>query len=275
MTNLKETRLKEILKRLSSAAVAFSGGVDSSFLLQAAHNVLGNRAVAVTGRSPSFPERELLAARQFTSRRGITHLEVDSEELSRPDFTANPPNRCYLCKKELFTKILAAARAHGLDSVLEASNMDDEDDYRPGLRAIREMGVISPLREAGLTKGEIRALARDQGLSNWDKPSLACLASRFPYGEPITPENLRKVDEAENFLLALGCRQIRVRCHDRGRLARLEADELGLEILAAPENRRLVVEKLAALGFAYIALDLQGYRTGSLNETLDRQSLEA
>jgi uncharacterized protein len=269
---VKLARLQEYLRSLANAAVAFSGGVDSTFLLQAAHNVLGHGAVAVTGRSPSFPERELQAARQFTREQGITHLEVDSEELARPDFLANPVNRCYLCKKELFAKILAVAREHGLTSVLEASNVDDEADFRPGMKAIEELGVSSPLRRAGLTKVDIRALSRNWGLSTWDKPSFACLVSRFPYGEPISLDNLRKVDEAEGFFLELGCRQVRVRCHDQGRLARIEADEAGLDLLAAPSRRRLVVEKLAGLGFTYISLDLQGYRTGSLNETL--QSLE-
>jgi uncharacterized protein len=270
MTDLaeKETRLKEILLRLKSAAVAFSGGVDSTFLLQAAHNALGAKVAAVTGLSPSFPERELAAARQFTSRHGLTHLEVDSEELEIAGFAANPVNRCYLCKKELFAKILKAAEDQGLETVLEASNLDDEGDYRPGLTAIRELGVLSPLREAGLTKSDIRALSRAWGLPTWDKPSFACLASRFPYGEAITREGLKKVDEAEIFLLSLGCRQVRVRCHDQGRLARIEVDGESLDLLAAPGNRRLVADKLSSLGFTYTALDLNGYRTGSLNETL-------
>ena len=270
MTSLaeKETRLKEILRNLKSAAVAFSGGVDSTFLLKAAAEALGGKVAAVTGRSLSFPERELEAARRFTREHGLVHLEIDSEELETAGFAANPVNRCYLCKKELFAKILNLAAAQGLETVLEASNLDDEGDYRPGLTAIRELGVLSPLREAGLTKSDIRALSRDWGLSTWDKPSFACLASRFPYGEPITPEGLKKVDAAETFLLSLGCRQVRVRCHDRGRLARIEVDEEGLDLLAAPANRRLVADKFSSLGFTYTALDLQGYRSGSLNETL-------
>jgi uncharacterized protein len=275
MTHLaeKETRLEEILLSLKSAAVAFSGGVDSTFLLQAAYDALGGRVAAVTGRSPSFPERELEAARRFTSERGITHLEVDSEELEIAGFAANPVNRCYLCKKELFAKILKVAEENGLKAVLEASNLDDEGDYRPGLRAIRELGVHSPLREAGFTKSDIRALSRDWGLPTWDKPSFACLASRFPYGEAITREGLQKVDSAEMFLLSLGCRQVRVRCHDQGRLARIEVDEEGLDLLAAPGRRRLVADKFSSLGFTYITLDLNGYRTGSLNEALPRDIL--
>jgi uncharacterized protein len=270
MTNLaeKETRLKEILLNLKSAAVAFSGGVDSTFLLQAAYNALGYKAAAVTGRSLSFPERELKAARQFARQRGITHLEVDSEELEAAGFAANPVNRCYLCKKELFAKILKTAAAQGLETVLEGSNLDDEGDYRPGFLAIRELGVLSPLREAGLTKSDIRTLSRDWGLPTWDKPSFACLASRFPYGETITREGLKKVDAAETFLLSLGCRQVRVRCHDQGRLARIEVDEESLDLLAAPGHRRLVADKFSSLGFTYTALDLNGYRTGSLNEIL-------
>ena len=264
----KETRLKEILRGLKSAAVAFSGGVDSTFLLKVTSEVLGDKVAAVTGRSLSFPERELQAARRFTQEHGIIHLEIDSKELEAPGFTANPVNRCYLCKNGLFAKIIKTAEARGLSAVMEASNLDDDGDFRPGLTAIRELGVLSPLREAGLTKNDIRALSRERGLPTWDKPSFACLASRFPYGEPITPEGLKKVDAAEVFLLSLGCRQVRVRCHDQGRLARIEADEAGLDLLASPERRRLVAEKLAGLGFAYTALDLQGYRTGSLNETL-------
>jgi len=270
----KETRLKEILRGLSSAAVAFSGGVDSTFLLKVASEILGDKVTAVTGRSLSFPERELSAARGFTREHGITHLEIDSEELEAPGFAANPVNRCYLCKKELFAKISKVAETRGLETVMEASNLDDEGDFRPGFMAIRELGVLSPLREAGLTKSDIRALSRERGLSTWDKPSFACLASRFPYGETITPEGLKKVDAAETFLLSLGCRQVRVRCHDQGRLARIEADEAGLDLLAAPDRRRLVAEKLADLGFTYIALDLQGYRTGSLNETLADPELQ-
>jgi len=270
MTSLaeKEARLKEILLGLKSAAVAFSGGVDSTFLLQAAREAMGGRALAVTGRSPSFPERELEAARRFTLERGITHLEIDSDELEVAGFAANPVNRCYLCKKELFAKILKVAEERGLSTVLEASNLDDEGDYRPGLLAVRELGVVSPLREAGLTKSDIRALSRAWGLPTWDKPAFACLASRFPYGEAITREGLEKVDSAEVFLLSLGCRQVRVRCHDQGRLARIEVDEESLDLLAAPDRRRLVAEKFSALGFTYTALDLNGYRPGSLNETL-------
>jgi uncharacterized protein len=175
-----------------------------------------------------------------------------------------------LCKKELFAKLLKVAEARGLEAVLEASNLDDEGDYRPGLLAIRELGVLSPLREAGLTKSDIRALSREWGLPTWDKPAFACLASRFPCGESITAEGLEKVDAAEIFLLSLGCRQVRVRCHDQGRLARIEVDEEGLDLLAAPDNRKLVADRFSSLGFTYTALDLNGYRPGSLNETLKR-----
>ena len=265
----KEARLKEHLSRLGSAAVAFSGGVDSTFLLQAAREAMGDRVVAVTGRSLSFPERELNAARDFTRQSRIPHVEIDSEELGVEGFAANPVNRCYLCKKELFSKILRVAAERNLAAVLEASNLDDEGDYRPGLTAVRELGVLSPLRQAGLTKADIRALSRARGLATWDKPSFACLASRFPYGETITPEGLKKVDEAERFLLGLGLRQVRVRCHDRGRLARIEADKAGLDLLTEPDCRRRVDEKFTALGFTYTAVDLRGYRTGSLNEALD------
>ncbi len=264
----KQNRLKEHLQSLDSVAVAFSGGVDSSFLLKSAQDALGDRVIAVTGSSLSFPRRELDAARGFASAHGIRHFVVESEELAVDGFADNPPNRCYLCKKGLFAKITALAESMNAGQTVEASNLDDEGDYRPGLQALAELGIVSPLREARLTKADIRALSKAMGLATWDKPSFACLASRFPYGERIDAGHLRRVDAAEQFLLDLGMRQVRVRFHDQGRLARIEADEKGFALMSDSEIRQRMCARFQELGFVYIALDLQGYRTGSMNKTL-------
>jgi uncharacterized protein len=260
--------LKRNLRNVGSAVAAFSGGVDSSFLLKVAHDVLGDRVVAVTGRSLNFPRRELQAAEEFTAGLGVRHLVIDSEELALDGFSDNPPHRCYLCKKELFSKIWALARGQGIAWVIEASNTDDEIDYRPGLQALSELSVLSPLRLARLGKEEIRRLSREMGLSTWDKPSFACLASRFPYGERIEPERLLRIDAAEQFLLDRGFRQVRVRFHEQGRLARVEVDEPGFKLLANASLRADVCGRLNELGFTYVSVDLKGYRTGSMNETL-------
>ncbi len=262
----KYEALKENLKGLNSVAVAFSGGVDSTFLLKVAQDVLGTGVIAVTARSMSFPKRELNEASAFAAQHGIAHLIVDSEELSIEGFSSNPTNRCYLCKTELFTKIKDIATEKGMRWVAEASNIDDNGDYRPGLMAVAELGIKSPLREVGLTKAEIRQLSKEMGLPTWNKQSFACLSSRFPYGESITPQRLKMIDEAEQFLLDMGFYQVRVRYH--GNLARIEIDEAGFRAIMDPSVREKIHARFKEIGFTYVSLDLKGYRTGSMNETL-------
>ena len=261
--------LRERLRGIGSAVVAFSSGVDSTFLLRVAHEELGERVVAATIRSHTFPKRELDEAAAFCRAEGVRHAVIESEELDIPGFAENPPDRCYHCKRELFSKLLAFARENALASVLEGSNLDDDGDYRPGRRAIQELGIASPLHEAGLTKAEIRALSREMGLPTSDKPSFACLASRFPYGEGITVERLTRVERAEQYLLDLGFGQVRVRSH--GDLARIEVPPGDIPRIAARATE--IAAALKGFGFAYVALDLRGYRTGSMNEVLDGMSV--
>ena len=262
----KLERLRERLRVIGGAVVAFSSGVDSTFLLRVAHEELGDRVVAATARSHSFPNRELDEATAFCRAEGVRHVVIDSEELDIPGFAENPPDRCYHCKKELFSKLLAFARDNGLAAVLEGSNIDDDGDYRPGRRAIRELGILSPLHEAGLTKAEIRVLSREMGLPTFDKPSFACLASRFPYGERITVRGLERVEKAEQWLLdaGWGLTQLRVRSH--GDLARIEVPPADIPRLAARAAE--IAAAFKDLGFAYVTRDLLGYRTGSMNEIL-------
>jgi uncharacterized protein len=259
--------LLEYLRSLGSVAVAFSSGVDSTFLLKAAKEALGDKVIAVTARSCSFPKRELEEAKAFCEKEGIRHFICESEELDIEGFRQNPPNRCYLCKRELFEKIIKLAGENGIAYVAEGSNMDDNGDYRPGLQAVAELQVKSPLREAKLYKGEIRALSKKLGLPTWEKQSFACLSSRFVYGETITEEKLSMVDRAEQLLMDLGFHQLRVRIH--GKMARIEIMPTEFEKLMAAGVREQVVEKFKEYGFTYVTMDLTGYRMGSMNETLN------
>lgn len=262
----KKQKLEEYLKELGSIAVAFSSGVDSTFLLKVAKDVLYDKVIAVTARSHSFPKRELDEATAFCEKEGIRQLVIDSEELSIEGFSSNPKNRCYLCKHELFTKIKEVASVNGIEYVAEGSNIDDNGDYRPGLKAVEELGIKSPLRYAGLTKAEIRELSKEMGLPTWDKPSFACLASRFVYGETISEKKLGMVDRAEQLLLDLGFKQVRVRIH--GNIARIEVMPEEIAKLTEEKVRNEVNKTLKDIGFDYVTMDLAGYRTGSMNETL-------
>jgi uncharacterized protein len=262
-------KARGILKRLGSVVIAFSGGVDSSFLARLAHETLGDKALAVTATSETYPAFEYGQAVRVAKEIGIAHHTIHTEELSIAGFKNNPPNRCYFCKKELFQKLLALAKERGFAHVVDGANADDVGDWRPGLLAAKELGVRSPLLEAGLTKQDIRDLSKRMGLSTWDKPSYACLSSRFPYGKTITPEALHKVAHAEEFLRSLGLRQFRVRHHDS--IARIEAEAASLPKLVAPATRKRIIKRLKEIGYTYVTLDLEGYRTGSMNEALPQK----
>jgi len=259
----KQRTLDRILRECSSLAVAYSGGVDSSFLLYRAHSVLGDRAVAITARSVIHSERELAFARHFTAEHRIRHVVIDSEEMQNPVFLANPPDRCYVCKHSVMRAILALSKQMGIDSVAHGANVDDLRDYRPGMKAAGELGVLAPLVAAGLGKEEIRQLSRIAGLTSWNRPSMACLASRIPYGMEITAELLQKIDAAEGMLLDMGFSTCRVRGH--GEIARIELPGEEIEKAAVDPLRSEIRAALTALGFRYVALDLAGYRMGSLN----------
>ena len=261
----KRLRLNAILSEMRGCVIGFSGGVDSTFLFAAAVEALGDRALAVTATSETYPERERQEAEALARRIGGRHRLIVSEELDIPGFAENPKNRCYFCKKELFGKLREVADEEGLPHVADGSNVDDRGDYRPGREAAMELGVRSPLDEAGLTKQDIRELSRQMGLPTWDKPAFACLSSRFPYGTPITREKVTQVGRAEEGLRELGLRVLRVRHH--GDVARLE---LGPQEFERVVNglRDEVIRIVKDAGYTYVALDLQGYRTGAMNEAL-------
>ena len=262
----KNRQLKERLSSLGRVAVAFSGGVDSAFLLRTAHDVLGENCVAITAVSRFFPERETEEAKAFCKDEGIKQILVSVDPLSVEGIAKNPRNRCYLCKKEIFGRMLRITEEEGFSCLAEGSNMDDLGDYRPGLKAVEELGVKSPLKECGLYKADIRTLSRELGLPTWEKPSFACLASRFVYGESLSPERLSMVEQAENLLLELGFSQFRVRVH--GNLARIEVLPDDIRRFMQEELRERISSALKELGFSYVALDLEGYRSGSMNETV-------
>lgn len=268
--NIKLEKLKKYIKSLGSVAVAFSSGVDSTFLLKTAHDVLGDNAVAITLNASTFPRQEIENAKAFCKKEGIRHFLCEFNPLQIERFTDNPPDRCYICKKEIFSQIMELAKENGITNVVEGSNMDDNGDYRPGLKAIKELKVLSPLQIAGLTKTEIRELSKEMGLDTWDKPSKACLASRFAYGELIVAEKLAMVEQAEQVLIDLNYMQSRVRIH--GDIARIEIlpEQIEEFIQYHKDN---VYKKLKEIGFLYVTLDLEGYRTGSMNERLGKDGI--
>ena len=265
MTDLykKLELLKNYLGELGSMVVAFSSGVDSTFLLKVAHDLLGDKVLAVTASSKFVPRRELEEAKNFCTNNGIRQIIFEADVLSIAGVKENPPNRCYLCKRSLFTEIKKIAALNNLAFVVEGSNMDDIGDYRPGLQAISELDIKSPLRYVEMYKSEIRELSKAMNLPTADKPSFACLASRFVYGETISPEKLSMVERAEELLRTKDFKQFRVRIH--GKLARIEILPADFDRIMQPEIRREIAEKFREFGFDYVALDLQGYRVGSMN----------
>ncbi|MCE5329238.1 ATP-dependent sacrificial sulfur transferase LarE [bacterium] len=262
----KFNKLKEILKSMGSVLIAFSGGVDSSFLLKTADDVLKEKVLAVTAKSSTFPEREIKKAIEIAQILKVRHLVIESNEMKNPDYLKNDLNRCYYCKTELFEDLKKIALNEGLNFVLDGQNYDDIGDYRPGMRAAAEIGVRSPLKESCLTKNDIRRLSKKLGLPNWDSPSLACLSSRIPYGTEIDKGLLARIDFLENFLLDLGFTQVRVRHHDK--IARIEIPEEEMNKFNARDIRMRIINEFKNQGYLYITLDLEGYKTGSMNKVL-------
>lgn len=267
VTQRKYEQLQQILKELDSVVIGYSGGVDSTLLLKVAHDVLGDRALAVIGRSETYPSSEYQEAVALAQSFGARYIEVTTEETDNLKFKENPPDRCYFCKSELFGKLAQIAEREKIPWIADGTITDDIGDFRPGMKAKKEKNVCSPLLDAGLNKEEVREISKFLSLSTWDKPSFACLASRFPYGFGITKENLSKIDRAEAFLRALNFRNYRVRHHD-DKTARIEVNANEIARLIEPEIRERITTFFASLGFIYVTLDLKGYRTGSMNEVL-------
>jgi len=266
---LKKETLIQRIREWPSLLVAFSGGVDSSFLLALAHQTLGDNVTAATAISIIHPSRERDEASEFTQKRGIKHIIFKSDETSLPEFISNSPERCYHCKKYLSQRLIEIAEERDIRHIAHAANLDDLRDYRPGIRAAKEMGILAPLVESHLSKDEIRFLSREMGLITWDRPAMACLASRIPYGSPITAKKLAMVEEAEQFLVEKGFKQCRVRHH--GSVARIEVDSTEIGRIAEEGLRNRVIERFREIGFIHISIDLEGYVSGSMNREIKNQ----
>jgi uncharacterized protein len=262
--------LKSILSEMESVLIAYSGGVDSTFLVKVASSVLGDRVIAVTASSETYPSGELEDARKNASMLGVKHIIINTNELDDENFASNPPERCYYCKKELFSRLLVLAKQYRLNHVVDGTNYDDTRDFRPGMRTASELGIRSPLKDALFTKEEIRTLSRGMNLPTWDKPANPCLSTRFPYGTRITREKLSKIKLAEEFLAGFGIKQLRVRVHSD--IARIEVPRENMHIFLDEDVSREIVERFKSFGYTYITLDIQGYRMGSMNEQLKSES---